>query len=89
MAIIPPDRRDEEIGILESSDDAIVSKNLEERVRLIGGNLTVHPNPNGNGTSVLVTLPLNEEALAPSQNTALNPDAAGDEDRFRAQGLSL
>jgi two-component system NarL family sensor kinase len=59
-------------------------RGMQERVRLIGGKLTVRPNPNGNGTSVLVTLPLNEEALAPSQNTALNPDAAGDEDPFRA-----
>jgi PAS domain S-box-containing protein len=64
-------------------------RGMQERVRLIGGKLNVHPNPNGNGTSVLVTLPLNEEAFAPSQNTALNPDAAGDKDRFRAQGLSL
>ena len=64
-------------------------RGMQERVRLIGGKLTVHPNPNGNGTSVLVTLPLNEEAVAP-----LNPDAAGEDDRnktkltARAQGLS-
>ena len=70
-------------------------RGMQERVRLIGGKLTVHPNPNGNGTSVLVTLPLNEEALAPSQNTALNPDRVGDEvpnetkPAVRAQDLSL
>jgi hypothetical protein len=63
-------------------------------VRLIGGKLTVRPNPNGNGTSVLVTLPLNEEALAPVPSTTLDPDAVGEEDRIetkpavRAQGLS-
>jgi PAS domain S-box-containing protein len=68
-------------------------RGMQERVRLIGGKLTVHSS--GNGTSVLVTLPLNEEALAPSQNTALNPDAAGDESRdetkpaVRSEGLSL
>jgi signal transduction histidine kinase len=38
-------------------------RGMQERVRLIGGKLTVHPNPNGNGTSVLVTLPLNKESL--------------------------
>jgi PAS domain S-box-containing protein len=70
-------------------------RGMQERVRLIGGKLTVHPNPNGNGTSVLVTLPLDEEAVAPSQDAALSPNAVGDEDRnkakptVRAQGSSL
>jgi PAS domain S-box-containing protein len=89
--------RDEGKGINQEIQSKINSgasvgvgfRGMQERVRLIGGKLTVHPNPNGNGTSVLVTLPLNEEALAPSQNTAFNPDAAGEEDGFRAQGLSL
>jgi PAS domain S-box-containing protein len=89
--------RDEGKGINQEIQSKINSgasvgvgfRGMQERVRLIGGKLTVHPNPNGNGTSVLVTLPLNEEALAPSQNTAFNPDAPGEEDRFRAQGLSL
>jgi PAS domain S-box-containing protein len=89
--------RDEGKGINQEIQSKINSgasvgvgfRGMQERVRLIGGKLTVHPNPNGNGTSVLVTLPLNEEALAPSENTALNPDAAGEEDRLRAQGLSL
>jgi PAS domain S-box-containing protein len=95
--------RDEGKGINQDIQSKINSgasvgvgfRGMQERVRLIGGKLTVHPNPNGNGTSVLVALPLNEEALAPSQNTALNPDSAGEEDRdkakptVRAQGLSL
>ncbi len=89
--------RDEGKGINQEIQSKINSgasvgvgfRGMQERVRLIGGKLTVHPNPSGNGTSVLVTLPLNEEALAPSENTVLNPDVAGDEDRFRAQGLSL
>jgi PAS domain S-box-containing protein len=89
--------RDEGKGINQEIQSKINSgasvgvgfRGMQERVRLIGGKLTVHPNPSGNGTSVLVTLPLNEEALAPSENTVLNPDAAGEEDRFRAQGLSL
>jgi len=89
--------RDEGKGINQEIQSKINSgasvgvgfRGMQERVRLIGGKLTVHPNPNGNGTSVLVTLPLNEEALAPSESTALNPDAAGEEDRSRAQGLSL
>ena len=89
--------RDEGKGINQEIQSKINSgasvgvgfRGMQERVRLIGGKLTVHPNPSGNGTSVLVTLPLNEEALAPSENTVLNPDATGEDDRFRAQGLSL
>jgi PAS domain S-box-containing protein len=89
--------RDEGKGINQEIQSKINSgasvgvgfRGMQERMRLIGGKLTVHPNPSGNGTSVLVTLPLNEEVLAPSENTVLNPDAAGEEDRFRAQGLSL
>jgi len=89
--------RDEGKGINQEIQSKINSgasvgvgfRGMQERVRLIGGKLTVHPNPNGNGISVLVTLPLNEEALASSENTSLNPDGAGEEDRLRAQGLSL
>jgi PAS domain S-box-containing protein len=43
-------------------------RGMHERVRLIGGKLTVHSNSNGNGTSILVTIPLDEDALAPSQS---------------------
>jgi two-component system NarL family sensor kinase len=50
-------------------------RGMQERVRLIDGKIMVRSNSNGNGTSVLVTLPLNEEALAPSQGKTLNPDA--------------
>jgi PAS domain S-box-containing protein len=93
--------RDEGKGISQEIQSKLKSgasvgvgfRGMQERVGLIGGKLTVHPNPSGNGTSVLVTIPLNEKALAPSQNTALNPDAAGEEDRneakptVRARGL--
>jgi signal transduction histidine kinase len=95
--------RDEGKGINEEIQSKLNSgasvgvgfRGMQERVRLIGGKLTIHPNPSGNGTSVLVTLPLNEEALAPSQNTTFNPDRVGDESRnetkpaVRAQDLSL
>lgn len=46
-------------------------RGMQERVRLIGGKLTVQSN--GNGTSVLVALPLNERLLAPGQ---IAPQAA-------------
>jgi PAS domain S-box-containing protein len=36
-------------------------RGMQERVRLIGGQLTIHSN--GHGTSVLVSLPINEAAL--------------------------
>jgi signal transduction histidine kinase len=80
--------RDEGKGISQEIQSKLKSgasvgvgfRGMQERVRLIGGKLAVQPNPCGNGTSVLVTMPLNEKALAPSQNRALNPDAAGEDD---------
>jgi PAS domain S-box-containing protein len=70
-------------------------RGMQERVRRIGGKLTVRSNSNGNGTSVLVTLPLNEKALATVQSKTLSPNAVDEEDRIetkpavRTQGLSL
>ena len=93
--------RDEGKGVTQETQAKLRSgasagvgfRGMQERVRLIGGELTVRSNSNGNGTSVLVTLPLHEKALAPSQGNPLNPDAVGEEDRIkttvRAQGSSL
>jgi PAS domain S-box-containing protein len=46
-------------------------RGMQERVRLIGGRLTVQSN--GNGTSVLVALPLNEKVLARDESKRRSP----------------
>jgi signal transduction histidine kinase len=46
-------------------------RGMQERVRLIGGKLTIHSN--GHGTSVLVSLPINEAALQIGEATPLEP----------------
>jgi len=45
--------------IASSASVGVGLRGMQERVKQIGGTLTIHSN--GNGTSVLVTLPLAEE----------------------------
>jgi PAS domain S-box-containing protein len=50
------------------SSSGVGLRGMQERVRLLGGELTVQST--GKGTSVLVTLPLTQEADIPSENGA-------------------
>jgi PAS domain S-box-containing protein len=47
-------------------------RGMQERVKQIGGTLSIHSN--ANGTSVLVTLPLTEEAVSPDESEARRPE---------------
>jgi PAS domain S-box-containing protein len=48
-------------------------RGMQERVKQIGGTLGIHSN--GKGASILVTLPLTEEAVAPDESNARSSEA--------------
>jgi len=61
-----------QLKLTSGANAGVGFRGMQERVRLVGGTLTVHSN--GNGTSVRVVLPLTKEAVASGESKNLKPD---------------